>query len=192
MLYRFVNENFAMLQKNQTSIPENLDTASRELHRKTHQTIRKVGSDIDSKFHFNTAISAIMELTNTLYSLTGENSKNKPVDEVIKEAVDAILLLLSPMVPHFCEELWQRTGNQTPLSSISWPDFDEEAAKEDEITLVVQVNGKVRSRLQVAADSGEELIKEKSLADEKVQKFIAEKTIRKIIVVKNKLINIVV
>ena len=167
-VYRFVNENFAMLQKNQTSIPENLDTASRELHRKTHQTIRKVGSDIDSKFHFNTAISAIMELTNTLYSLTGENSKNKPVDEVIKEAVDAILLLLSPMVPHFCEELWQRTGNQTPLSSISWPDFDEEAAKEDEITLVVQVNGKVRSRLQVAADSGEELIKEKSLADEKV------------------------
>jgi leucyl-tRNA synthetase len=133
-----------------------------------------------------------MELTNTLYSLTGENNKEKPQPELIKEAVDAILMLLSPMVPHFCEELWQRTNHSEYLANTRWPVFDPEAAKEDEITLVVQVNGKLRSKLQVVPGLEDTVIQEKALADEKVIKFIEGKTIRKVIVVKNKLINIVV
>lgn len=191
-VHRFVADNLDMLRRTTAEIPENIEGPSRELHRKTHQTISKVSSDIDGKFHFNTAISAVMELTNTLYALTGENSRQWPADAVIKEAVEAIVVLLSPMVPHFCEELWQRTGHDTVLSTTPWPLFDENAAKEDEITLVVQINGKVRSKLQVAADCDEDLLKEKTLADDKVLKFIDNKTIRKIIVVRNKLINIVV
>ena len=166
--------------------------SSRSLHRKTHQTIRKVTSDIDPKFHFNTAISAVMELVNTLYSLTGENAKEQPQPEIIKEAVEAILTLLSPMVPHFCEELWQRTNHPTTLAKTTWPKFDPEAAKEDEITLVIQVNGKLRSRLQVAPDMTEDAVKEKAMEDGNIQKFIKGKTIRKVIVVKSKLVNIVV
>ncbi len=191
-VYRVIQDNLVMLKQGKTNLAVSMNQASKDLHRKTHQTIQKVGSDINGNFHFNTAISAVMELTNTLTGLTGENSSEIPQDEVICEAVEAILLLLSPMVPHFCEELWERTGHSIRLSAIPWPDFDPESVKENEITLVVQINGKVRSRLQVAADSNENFVKEKSLADEKVQKFIGDKTIRKIIVVKNKLINIVV
>lgn len=191
-VYRFVTDNIEILCSNGTAIPSRMTDSSRSLHRKTHQTIRKVTSDIDPKFHFNTAISAVMELTNTLYSLTGEKAKEHPQPEIIKEAVEAILTLLSPMVPHFCEELWQRTNHSTPLVKTPWLEFDPEAAKEDEITLVVQVNGKLRSRLQVASDMTEDAVKEKAMADKNIQKFIEGKTIRKVIVVKNKLVNIVV
>jgi leucyl-tRNA synthetase len=191
-IYRFITDNIEILCNNEAVIPSHMKDSCKSLHRKTHQTIRKVTSDVDPKFHFNTAISAIMELANTLYSLTGENTKEQPQSEIIKEAVDAILTLLSPMVPHFCEELWQRTNHPTPLAKTTWPEFDPEAAKEDEITLVIQVNGKLRSRLQVAPDMTEDAVKEKVMADKNVQKFIEGKTIRKVIVVKNKLVNIVV
>ncbi|MBC8316529.1 MAG: leucine--tRNA ligase [Desulfobulbaceae bacterium] len=191
-IHRFVSDNLKMLQDSDAAIPQDISDSSRELHRKTHQTIRKVTSDIDPKFHFNTAISAVMELTNTLYSLTGENAKILPQPALIREAIEAILMLLSPMVPHFCEELWQRTNHKVPLAETPWPTFDPEAAKEDEITLVVQVNGKLRSRLQVTPGMTEDVVKEKAMADEKIQKFLEGKTIRKVIVVKNKLVNIVV
>jgi len=185
-------KNLGLLQKNFNTIPDSLNKASRNLHRKTHQTIRKVSGDMDSHFHFNTAISAIMELVNALFTETGENAGEIVEPDVIRESVESILLLLAPMVPHFCEELWQLTGHIRPLSETPWPEFDTQAAKDDEITLVVQVNGKVRSRLLVPADQDSEELKKKALADQKVRKFIGDKEIRKTIVVKNKLINIVV
>ena len=191
-IYRFVIENLDLLQKSFNTIPDLLNKASRNLHRKTHQTIRKVSGDIDSHFHFNTAISAVMELVNTLFAETGENATEVVEPDVIRESVESILLLLAPMVPHFCEELWQLTGHVRPLSETPWPEFDTQAAKDDEITLVVQVNGKVRSRLLVSTDQDSEELEKMALADKKVQKFIGDKQIRKIIVVKNKLINIVV
>jgi len=191
-IYRFITDNIEMLRNSKNIIPSDMTDNCKSLHRKTHQTIRKVTSDVDPKFHFNTAISAVMELTNTLYSLTGEKTKEQPQPEIIKEAADAVLTLLSPMVPHFCEELWQRTNHLIPLAKTAWPEFDPEAAKEDEITLVIQVNGKLRSRLQVTSDITEDAVKEKAMADENLQKFIEGKTIRKVIVVKNKLVNIVV
>ncbi len=191
-IYRFVIENLDLLQKSSNTIPDSLNKASRNLHRKTHQTIRKVSGDMDVSFHFNTAISAVMELVNTLFAETGEKASEVVEPDVIKESVESILLLLAPMIPHFCEELWQLTGHVRPVSATPWPEFNAQAAKDDEITLVVQINGKVRSRLLVQADQESEELEKKALADKKVQKFIGDKEIRKIIVVKNKLINIVV
>lgn len=111
---------------------------------------------------------------------------------VVREAIEAILVLLYPMVPHFCAELWEATGHNQSLDKTSWPSFDKEAAKEEELTIVVQVKGKVRGRLLVAAGISDDELKEKALADEKVQKFVGDNPIKKIIVVKNKLVNIVV
>ena len=110
---------------------------------------------------------------------------------VIREAVEATLTLLYPMTPHLCEELWQLTGHETTLTEVTWPIYDEEAARDEEITVVLQVNGKVRTRLQVAPDTDQEELKEKAMLDANVLKFTEGKTIRKVIVVPNKLVNIV-
>jgi leucyl-tRNA synthetase len=174
------------------SLPGDLDEKSRALHRKTHQTIRKVTRDLNDDFHFNTAISAIMELVNLMLSLVSDESDYLIELPVIKEAVDNTLLLLFPMTPHFCSELWELTGHDTDLKDHSWPSFDPESAREEEITIVIQVNGKVRSRLLVEPDIGDEKLKEMTLADTKVQKFMAGKPIRKVIVVPKKLVNVVV
>lgn len=191
-IFRYITENINIFTGPKEDIPNDLNNSSRTLHRKTHQTIRKVSDDIDTKFHFNTAISAVMELTNTLFSLTGDEAKEETDPAVIRGAIEAILLLLYPMVPHFCAELWELTGHNQSLDKTSWPSFDREAAKEEELTIVVQVKGKVRGRLQVPPDISDDELKEKALADEKVQKFVGDNPIKKIIVVKNKLVNIVV
>jgi len=170
---------------------DNLNDSSRALHRKTHQTIRKVGTDIDTRFHFNTAISAVMELTNLLFSLTGEGAVEEVVPAVIREAVDATLTLLYPMTPHVCAELRSLTGNEKTMDSFSWPDYDDDAARDEEITIVLQVNGKVRSRLQVPPDTAGDILEERAMSDPKVIKFTDGKTVRKVIIIPNKLINIV-
>ncbi len=191
-IFRFVMDNLALLSNPSESSQEELNDASRELLRKTHQTIRKVSDDLDAKFHFNTAISAVMELTNTLFALTGDETPQKAEPSAVKEAIKTVLTLLYPMVPHICAELLECTGYTLRLDEASWPSFNPETAREDEITIVIQVNGKLRGRLQTAPDTGEEELKSKALSDEKVQKFIEGRSVRKIIVVKNKLINIVV
>jgi len=191
-IHRFVHENIDALRAGSEPDYQELNAASRTLLRKTHQTIRKVTDDIVSSFHFNTAIAAVMELTNTLHALSTDAAKESLSSGILREAVEAVLLLLSPMVPHITEELWQTLGNQTLLADTLWPSFDAEIAREEEITIVLQVNGKVRSRLQVTPDTGAEMLKELALADEKVLKFVKGKNIRKVIAVPGKLINIVV
>jgi len=191
-IFRFVMANRDMLKTASTEIvADNLNDSGRALHRKTHQTIRKVGNDIETRFHFNTAISAVMELTNLLFSATADGAKEEVAPAVIREAVDATLILLSPMTPHLCEELRQEIGHATDLNELSWPVYDEEAAREDEITVVLQVNGKVRSRIQVAPGILEEELKEKAMADPNILKFTEGKTVRKVVVVPKKLVNIV-
>ena len=191
-VYRFVLSNKEQLAGASNQIPENLDEKSRALHRKTHQTIRKVTRDLENEFHFNTAISAIMELVNLMSSLVSEESGHNISLPVIKEAADMTLLLLYPMTPHFCSELWEITGHDNLLEDQSWPSFDQESAKDEEITIVLQVNGKVRSRLIVAPDVDDDEIKKLTLLDDKVQKFVAGKPIKKVIVVPKKLVNVVV
>jgi leucyl-tRNA synthetase len=162
------------------------------LHRKIHQTIRRVTESIEQNFHFNTAISAMMELFNVLSSTTGDHNKEKADPAVVCEAVSVLLVLLSPMVPHFSAEMWEQIGKTDSIENQSWPKFDAEAAKEELLTIVLQVNGKVRSRLQVVEDTNEESLIRLALADDNMVKFLEGKTPKKTIVVKKKLVNIVV
>jgi leucyl-tRNA synthetase len=164
------------------------EEANRTLRRKTHQVIRKVTNDMES-FSFNTAVAAIMELRNEI--LAAKKSKN--VDTAVwDESVNNLLLILGPIAPHITEELWARRGQPYSIHQQPWPEWDEAAAKEDTITLVVQVNGRVRDKIEVEAGSSDETLKEMALASDKVRPWLNGKEARKVIVVKGKLVNIVV
>ncbi|MCB8965329.1 MAG: leucine--tRNA ligase [Ardenticatenaceae bacterium] len=169
-------------------MPQQVDEqATRNLRRKTHQTIHKVGQDFQ-EFSFNTAVAAIMELRNNL----NDAKRTRSVTVAAwNEAVDSLLLLLAPIAPHITEELWAQRGKPYSIHQQAWPQWDEEIAKEDSITLVVQVNGKVRDRLEVPADTAEEDMKAAALASENVQRYLEGKAPRKVILVKGKLVNIV-
>ncbi len=171
--------------------PDSLDPELREVFRKTHQTIYKVTRDIEDRFHFNTAISAIMELFNTLsgVDLNGGHPAKLPV---LRFAVESMTLLLAPIVPHYAEELWHALGNKSSIMLAAWPQHDDNALEKDELLIVIQVNGKLRSRFQVPADTPEDDIKQLALQDDRILKFIGDNDIRKVIVVKNKLVNIVI
>ncbi len=190
-VYRLITNNLDLLSS-QEEWPETLSPGDKILNRKTHQTIKRVTDSIEHNFHFNTAISALMELFNVLSAATGEDSKNRAKAPVVREAVSTLLVLISPMVPHFCAEMWQLTGQKELIETQSWPTYDPEAAKEELLTIVVQVNGKVRSRLEVAADATDDSLVEKSMADDNIIKFLEGKAVKKTIVVKKKLVNIVV
>jgi len=188
-LFRFVVANG---NKQRLAMPATLDGPSRLLERKTHQTIHKFSTDIENNFHFNTCISSVMELMNVLTTYAVDAAREQAHPAMVQFAIDTIIKLLYPMVPHLCAELWQLTGHSDALDTIAWPAFDPEATKEDELTIVIQIGGKVRSRLQVPAGTSEDQLKEMALADERASKYIGEKPIRKVIVVKDKLINIIV
>ncbi len=171
---------------------EKIEGDLKNLRKKTHQTVKKVTIDIEDRFHFNTAISAVMELVNTLYQTGRPGKDDRRALSVIRETVEDIIILLSPIVPHMTEELWEMIGGEKRLSETAWPSFDEAVAAEEEITIVVQVNGKVRSRIQVSADESDEKIKELALNDERIKQFTGGKDIIKEIYVPKKLVNIVV
>ncbi len=157
------------------------------LKKKTHQAIKRVTEDIEN-FKFNTAISKIMELVNQIYSLQSvAYSKNREV----REAIKTIVLLLSPFTPHICEEMWQELGYGKSILKTKWPSYDEALIKEEMITYVIQVNGKVRSKIEVPLDITEEELKEKVLSDEKIKKWTEEREIKRFIFVPNRLVNIV-
>ncbi len=192
-IYRFVQGNLAILSAEAPIAGASFNPSERALHRKTHQTIKKVSNNIDRNFHFNTAISAVMELFNEVTALSSAKNNAAIADEVMSEAINAILILLSPMVPHFTSELLTTIyGEQYPVENLQWPSWDEDAAKEDELTIVVQVRGKVRSKFQVPAGIADNVLEEMALKDENVIKFIGDNPIKKVIVVKNKLVNIVI
>ena len=171
--------------------PEDLDDRLKDLYRKTHQTINKVTRDIEDRFHFNTAISAVMELYNTLSGIKIKESD--PVSAgVIRFAMESIVLLLAPMVPHFSDEIWEAMGHKSSVLLESWPTFRRDYLQEDERLIVIQVNGKLRSRFAVSVDTDEDTIKQMALSNERAKKFINNKPVKKVIVVKNKLVNIVV
>ncbi len=164
----------------------------KRLERKIHQTIKKVTEDIEDRFHFNTAISAIMELVNELYGIkTKLTSMSKPEKNVIRYAIEIIIKLLAPITPHFCEELWQEIGKQKSIYLENWPAFDPELIKEEQVLIVVQINGKLRDKIEVPADITEEDIKNTVLRLPKIEKWIEGKTIDKIIYIPVKIINIV-
>jgi leucyl-tRNA synthetase len=171
---------------------EAFDGELRGLRRKTHQTIRKVTGDIEDRFHFNTAISAVMELVNVLYQMNHPAREDRKALSVVREAIETVAVMLSPIVPHMMEELWEALGHRMSLADVPWPTFDAAIASEDEITIVVQINGKVRSRITVPADESEQSIKSMALADEKIARQIGGLRIVKEVYVPKKLVNIVV
>jgi leucyl-tRNA synthetase len=162
------------------------------LRRKTHQTIRKVTADIEERFHFNTAISSVMELVNALYQLPRPPKEDEAGLAVVRETVESVIILLAPIVPHVTEELWMLLGGKGPLVDVAWPDFDHSVASEEKITIVIQINGKVRSRITVAADEEEEAIKTLALGDERIVGLTEGKNVVKVVYVPKKLVNIVV
>ncbi|MBW2637067.1 MAG: class I tRNA ligase family protein, partial [Deltaproteobacteria bacterium] len=164
----------------------------KKLNKKIHQTIKRVTRDIEGRFHFNTAISAVMELVNRLYQTARPEKGDVEALSVIRKAIETVIILLFPIVPHITEELWVIIGGKEKLSDISWPSYDDDIASEEEITIVLQVNGKVRSRIEVSADESDDTIKEIARNDERIQKFIGDKAILKEIYVPKKLVNIVV
>ncbi len=166
---------------------------AKDLYIKANQTIKKVSDDIDQSFHFNTAISAVMELVNNLYAVDLDSAANEQ-KQVIVFCLENIILLLSPITPHFCEELFLRMGKQGSILAQSWPVYREDSLTTDEILIVVQVNGKLRAKITMGADSDEALIEKTALADEKIQKYIKDKTLKKVIVIRKKqtLVNIVI
>jgi len=194
--YRFLNRVWKLVHDKLDLIggAGSLDLAAltpeeRSLRRAVHKTIRKVTEDIEERFHFNTAIAAVMELLNTLQ---GAELASPQAAAVMKESLESLVLLLAPFVPHITEELWQRLGHTHPLSSTSWPEYDRNAVTDEEVLVVVQVNGKLRSKLMVPVGTAEETLKEQALADDKIKPFLEGVQIRKVICVPGKLINIVV
>ena len=188
-IWKLVGETVPFMATASTVDVAALSDEARSLRRLVHKSIRKVTADIDERFHFNTAISAIMELVNGIQAFPYKNLPQNSA--LLKEAVESTLLLLYPFVPHFCEELWESIGHDGGIEKAGWPSFDEEAAADEELLIVVQVNGKLRGRVVVSADSSEELVKNIAFADEKVATFLEGKTPRKIIYVPGKLLNIV-
>ena len=172
--------------------PQALDDAQRGLRRKTHETIKKASDDIGRRTTFNTAIAAVMELTNALGRFQGERAGGAPQDlAVAREAVETCVLLLAPITPHACHALWQALGHREPAIDARWPELDEHALVKDSLELVVQVNGKLRARIEIAPDTVRDTVEAEALANENVQRHIEGKTLRKVIVVPGKLVNIV-
>jgi leucyl-tRNA synthetase len=162
--------------------------SERQLQRITHQTIQRVTNDIEN-FKFNTMVAALMEFTNALYKARDAGLTATPA---WAEAIETLLLLIAPVAPHIAEELWARTGRGFSIHQQRWPVADVELAAEDEIEVVLQVNGKVRDKLTVPVDTGEEQLRALAMASERVQGYIGGKAIRKVIVVPGKLVNVVV
>jgi leucyl-tRNA synthetase len=186
-----------------------LNEAERALRRKTHDTIRRVTTDLDPRVHLNTAVSGLMELVNELYAFCGRTEClriGQQPDEgpavgqveraatlaVVKEAIEALVRMISPFTPHMAEELWELLRHPGGIVAAGWPAFDEAVAKPDEIVIPVQINGKVRARLTVPADVTEDRLRELALSDPQVAKHLEGKTVRKVVVAGGRLVSIVV
>ncbi|MEH6626095.1 MAG: leucine--tRNA ligase [Motiliproteus sp.] len=166
-----------------------LNEKQQEVRRKTHETIRKVSDDLERRQTFNTAIAGVMELSNTVSRFVDASPQGRAV---VQEALEAATLLLAPITPHICHELWAALGHEDNVLAASWPTVDESALIRSSIEIVVQVNGKLRAKMEVPADADRDHVQQVALANENVMRFTDGKTIRKVIVVPQKLVNIVV
>jgi leucyl-tRNA synthetase len=188
---RFLARVYRLVTRNTDSavapsaVPEN--DADKAALRKLHQTIERVTADFDTRWHFNTSLAGIMELTNELYALEEKLSPG-----VLGECLRRLTLLLEPFAPHLSEELWESLGEQGPVLDVSWPPFDPVLAREDSAEIPVQVNGKMRGKVTVAADAAEDVVLASAKADENVARHLEGKTVRKVIYVPNRMLNLIV
>jgi leucyl-tRNA synthetase len=196
-VYRYVMRNAQPQHPDwREPVPTELSPEARALQRKLHQTIKRITDDFQGRWHFNTCIAATMELVNAMYAAE-EKGEDKAVAvkvpvAFLADAQRSLVLLLAPFAPYLCHELWETLGETKSLLRAQWPKYDAALAKEDEVELAVQINGKVRSRIVVPADSSEEHVEKVALADEKVKAAIAGKQIVQRRVIPGRLVNIVV
>ena len=198
--YRFVSRVWRMFSEMQSILkPVNAcsdlspaaSDAIRALRLSEHATVKKVGEDIAERNQFNTAIAAIMELVNAVNQYREELSATEEGRTALSSAMATVLVMLFPFTPHMCEEVWQQLGHADSLDDVRWPAWSGDALKKDVITVVVQVNGKLRGKVEVPADSSREELEKAALAERSIQNHLAGKTVRKVIVVPGKLVNIV-
>ncbi len=185
-MHRFLGRVYRLVTRN-VGKAGTRNSADAKILRKLHQTLRKVTEDFESRWHFNTSIAAVMELVNELYAAEGELSS-----ETMKDVLEKLVLLLGPFAPYVAEEMWEELGRRGPVCRQAWPEFDPELAREEEAEIVVQINGKLRSRLTAPFGTPKEELERLARADEKVASQIDGKQVVKVIVVPDKLVNIVV
>jgi leucyl-tRNA synthetase len=169
-----------------------LPAPAAELRRKVHQTIDRVTRDVEARIQLNTAVAALMELTNEIHHLEAAVCGSAQGMAALREALDTLVLLLGPFTPHVCEEMWERLGHEGGLARAGWPAFDADAAREDEVELAVQVNGKVRGRITVPRDATDDVVREKALAEPRVAEQVQGRAIAKCVVVPGRLVSVVV
>jgi len=193
--FRFLKRFWSFSQQNLESIrsaphvdKEKVSPQAKELRRKVYQTLEKYEKDMQN-LSFNTAIAGIMELFNSMQDYEPSSQQDW---SVLKEAFHVMLFMLYPITPHICEELWEMLGNEKPMIYYPFPTVDREALEVEEVEIPVQVNGKLRSTIKIRLDSPEDEVKNKAIENPKVQPYISGKQIKKVIYVKNKLINLVV
>ncbi|MEI6892216.1 MAG: leucine--tRNA ligase, partial [Pontiella sp.] len=193
-IWRRISENLDLLKSVDAKVPDlgRMGDAERDLYRKTNETIQQITRGLDGAFTFNTAIAGIMELMNAIDQLKISEESSESAKIVFRDAMVNVVLLLSPFAPHIAEELWVELGHKAGVMKADWPVVNEDALKRDELEMVIQVNGKVRAKIKVASSATKEEIETTALAAEKVQSWLEGKTIRKVIVVPGRLVNIAV
>jgi len=194
-VWRFVIAHLDEIKAAPAEVPSSLGEAGRAFRRTVHETIQRVTDDIEREFHFNTAIAAIMELVNALQAFeaaAGDGARATPEHAgLMREAVETTLHLLGPFCPHMTEELWEQLGHRESLFKQRWPVADPAALQKTEVTVVVQVDGKVRGRLQVGVDAADDQVRQLALGDDRVKPWVERRRIEKVVVVPNRLVNIV-
>ena len=196
-IYNIVEETGEILSKDYDDIDiEKRSKENENLQRKVHKTIKKVTESMEDNFHFNTAIAATMELLNEISSykqnVLDKSEKSSESNKIFKEAVVSMVLMISPFTPYIAEELWEKLGNKGYIYNVKWPEYVEKLTHSSEITMVIQINGKLRSEMQVSANISKEEAEKLALENEKISQLIEGKTIVKVIVVPKKLVNVVI
>jgi leucyl-tRNA synthetase len=192
-VYRLVTEN-TPTQNNQPELPvaNKRGPAARNLQRELHKTIKRISDDFKGRWHFNTSIAALMELTNLFSGMSSDIADGNVPMEDVAEVKRSLVLMLAPFAPYLTHELWEMLGETADLLRAPWPQYDAALAKEEEVEIAIQVNGKIRSRIVVPADAEEAQVRELALADDKVKAALAGKEVVKVLVVKGRLVNIAV
>jgi leucyl-tRNA synthetase len=190
---RLVEEREESLTRPSVPIPFSRLIAGRALYRKAQQTVKRVTEDIEDEFHFNTAISALMELSNEIsrFELVGPPGEEEERRFAFTYAVETLLILLSPFAPHLCEELWERLGRDRSIFRAPWPTYEPAVIQPEEILVIIQVDGKVRGRVFLPADADDEAMRKAALEDDRVRGWLQERSVKKVVVVPKKLVNIV-
>src|SRR5690349_18720557 len=187
-VWRFLNRFWSMVSENWVEHPTEAETSeSKALERLRHKTIKRVTEDI-SHMRFNTALAALMECNNAMIKLQSEEVARS---RAFQNTLESMIQLLAPMAPHITEELWQQTGHANSIHTTDWPTYDEEMTRDETFTLVVQVNGKVRERIEIAAGVSEQDVRTLALSNSRVASFIGDSTVQKVIYIPGKLVNIV-